>query len=276
LPTVTTGPAGEGVRLYYEEHGAGAPILCIHGAGSSAVLWEEAVAELARHGRAIAYDRRGCARSGRPAGYLRTSVGEHVHDAAALLAALTEEPAIVIGRSFGGWVALELALRHPDRVRGLALLEPDAPGLSPAADAWVAGLADRLRRVAAALGTEAVAEALIEEVAGPRAWAAMPDEARRVFAGNGPALLAELGAYAGARLDPEALARIEAPVLLVSSEESAPELQDPVLALGRAMPRAQAARVPGGHVIDPASPEVLAFVDGVLGAGGGVRGGSSG
>ena len=113
--------------------------------------------------------------------------------------------------------------------------------------------------------------ALIEEVAGPRAWAAMPDAARAVFAGNGPALLAELGSYAGARLDPEALARIEAPVLLVSSEESAPELQDPVLALGRAMPRARTARVPGGHVIDPASPAVLAFIDDVLGAGAGLR-----
>ncbi len=272
MPTVTTGPKGDGVRLYYEEHGEGAPILCIHGAGSSAVLWEHAVAELAGRGRTISYDRRGCARSGRPAGYNRTSVEEQAGDAVELLAALTDEPAILIGRSFGGWIALELAIRRPGRVRGLALLEPDAPGLSPAADAWVAGLGDRLRRVAAALGTEAVGKALIEEVAGPGAWSAMPEETRRVFAGNGPALLAELRAYEGARLDEGDLAGIDVPVLLVASEESAAELQDPVLALGRAMPQARTARVPGGHVIDPASPAVLAFVDEILGAGGGGAG----
>jgi non-heme chloroperoxidase len=42
-----------GVRLYYEERGAGAPIACIHGGGSSAVMWGEAVQELARLSRVI-------------------------------------------------------------------------------------------------------------------------------------------------------------------------------------------------------------------------------
>ena len=40
-----------GIRLYYEEHGAGAPIVCIHGGGSFALVWAEAVGELARLGR---------------------------------------------------------------------------------------------------------------------------------------------------------------------------------------------------------------------------------
>ena len=38
--------AVNGVRLYYEEHGEGDPILCIHGGGSTAVMWEQAVEEL--------------------------------------------------------------------------------------------------------------------------------------------------------------------------------------------------------------------------------------
>jgi pimeloyl-ACP methyl ester carboxylesterase len=45
-----------GVRLHYEEHGSGAPILCIHGAGSSAIAWADAARELARLGRVITYD----------------------------------------------------------------------------------------------------------------------------------------------------------------------------------------------------------------------------
>lgn len=121
-----------GVRLYHEEHGSGAPILCIHGGGSSALMWADAVAELARLGRVIAYDRRGCTRSERPEPYERTSVAEQADDAAALLDALAAVPAVVIGRSYGGAVAIDLALRYPDRVRALVLLEGDALGLSPA------------------------------------------------------------------------------------------------------------------------------------------------
>src|ERR671923_619489 len=102
-----------GVRLYYEAHGSGPPILCVHGAGSSALMWEAAVPRLARLGRVIAYDRRGCTRSQRPVPYDRTSVAEHADDAAALLVALAAAPAVVIGRSYGGAVATDLALRHP-------------------------------------------------------------------------------------------------------------------------------------------------------------------
>ena len=126
-----------GVNLYYEEHGTGTPILCIHGAGSSALLWAAAVEKLAGVARVIAYDRRGCSRSERPEPYERTSVAEHADDAAALLDALRAAPAIVIGHSYGGTVATDLALRYPDRVQALVLLEPDASReLAPAAAEW--------------------------------------------------------------------------------------------------------------------------------------------
>ena len=57
------------VQLYYEERGSGTPILGIHGAGSSALVWEEAAKQLSGLGRAITYDRRGCTRSERPDPY---------------------------------------------------------------------------------------------------------------------------------------------------------------------------------------------------------------
>jgi esterase len=161
MATTTTGLSANPVRLYYEERGNGPPILCIHGAGGTALAWADAVDKLARLGRVIAYDRRGCARSERPQPYARTSVGEHADDAAALLHALAAVPAIVVGRSYGGTVATDLALRYPDRVRALILLEPDAPReLAPAVAAWVDTLADRLRDTAAREGVDAVAEAL--------------------------------------------------------------------------------------------------------------------
>ena len=102
-----------GIRLHYEVHGSGAPVLCIHGAGSSALVWADAVEKLERVGRVIAYDRRGCSRSERPTPYERTSVGDHADDAAALLDAVGAAPAVVIGRSYGGTVATDLRSAIP-------------------------------------------------------------------------------------------------------------------------------------------------------------------
>jgi len=263
--TPTTGLSVNGVRLYYEEHGSGAPILCIHGAGGTALAWADAVDKLARLGRVIAYDRRGCARSERPQPYERTSIGEHADDAAALLDALTAVPAVVVGRSYGGTVATDLALRYPDRVRALVLLEPDAPReLAPAVAAWVDALADRLRQVAAREGVDAVAEALICEVAGKDAWRSFPDEIRQMLTRNGAAILAELEGQWWLQADAAALATIQQPALLIAAADSPPEFHEPIEALAQALPNARTALVGGGHLIDPAAPQVIAFIEDVL------------
>jgi esterase len=253
-----------GIRLYYEEHGEGTPILCIHGGGSSALVWADAVEELARLGRVIAYDRRGCTRSERPEPYERTSVAEQADDAATLLGALAAAPAVVIGRSYGGAVAIDLALRYADRVRALVLLEGDALGLSPAALEWTRALGDRLREVAAQDGVDAVYEALIGEVLGEGAWDTFPDEFRRILTQNGPALLAELGYVDELMPDAAAFAAIEKPTLLVAASDSPSEQHEMTEAMSGVLPHARTALVTGGHLIDPAAPEVLAFVEGVL------------
>lgn len=250
-----------GVRLYYEERGSGAPILCIHGAGSSAAVWSDAAARLARLGRAISYDRRGCSRSERPEPYERTSVSEHADDAAALLDALAAAPAVVIGRSYGGTVAIDLALRYPDRVRAFVVLEGDAPReLAPATARWLDAVAERLGAVAARAGVEAVPEALLDEVLGEGAWGSLPEELRRILAENGPAILAEVSGEWWLDADAAALATVRQPALLVAAADSRPELRDPTTALANVLPNSRTAIVDGGHLIDPAAPEVLAFV----------------
>lgn len=261
MPTLPT----NGVERNHEEHGSGAPIVCIHGAGSTALAWAHAIQKLSRLGRVIAYDRRGCSRSERPEPHERTSVAEHADDAAAMIDALGAAPAVVIGRSYGATVATDLALRHPDRVRALVLLEGDAPrDMAPAVAEWADAPTERLVEVGARSGVDAVAEALITAVAGEDAWPVLPAEVRRLLEGNRQASAPEVQGEWWLDADASALATIDQPVLLVAAADSPPALRQPVEPLEGARPNARTALVAGGHLIDPAAPEVLSFVREIL------------
>jgi len=259
MPTVRA----NGVSLHYEEQGAGASILCIHGTGSSTALWRDAAAELATRGRAIVYDRRGFGQSERPEP-LVIDVGQQADDAAALVDALGAAPAIVIGRSQGAEIAVDLALRHPDRVRALALLEGGGLSLSPALTAWVAELDEQIF-AAAERDVRTVGETLLRGVLGDEGWERLPEPVRQVFTDNGPAIVAE---ERGGLLDVtvEQLATIRQPTLLVAARDSPPALADATALVGASIPSARVDWVDGGHLIDPAHPGVLAFVDEVLAA----------
>jgi pimeloyl-ACP methyl ester carboxylesterase len=253
-----------GVHLYVEEHGDGLPILCIHGGGSTAMMWSDAFPELAKLGRVIAYDRRGCSRSDRPEPYESTTVREQADDAAALLDALTDKPAVVIGRSYGGAVAVELALLERDRVLALVLLEGDALGVSRTGLEWTREVRGVLQEVAVQEGPDAIYEALIDQVMGPQAWESFPEQVRSILTANGPALLAELHYVEEDLPDADALATIDKPVLLVAASESPPAQRDMTDAMAAAIPDARKTIVDGGHLINPASVEVLDFVRDVL------------
>ena len=261
MPNITV----NGAALYYETHGAGEPILGIHGTPSSARLWKIAARQLADRGRCIIYDRRGFDRS-KPAGPLETvDLADHVDDAAALLDALAEGPAVVIGRSTGGQIALELARRAPEKVRALVLLEPALFTVDPQAAAW----AERLRHSVlqhAAVAASSASEAVFRVALGDETWESLPDDLKDLFTAASPAVLAEMrgnGLDLSAQpltLSVDDLAAISQPALLVSSEDSPEALRRVNARLAETMPHTEAVLVPGGHLIDPAHPSVLDFL----------------
>jgi esterase len=251
-----------GVSLFYEEHGAGEAIVGIHEAGSAAAFWRDAAHELARHGRTIVYDRRGCCRSERPEPYA-TNVHEQADDAAALIDALGAAPAIVIGRSYGGAIALDLALRYPDRVRGLVQLEGDGGlSLSEAATRELADFAEQVFALAE-VDMSTVAETVVRGVLGAEAWEGFPEEAKQILTANGPAMVAELrGGYPDVRA--EQLSAMDQPTLLVGGRDSLLDYTEVISLTAAAIPSARVEWVEGGHLISPSHPTVLAFIDEVL------------
>lgn len=118
--------------------------------------------------------------------------------------------------------------------------------------------------MAAQDGVDAVYEALIGEVLGDGAWDSFPGEVRRMLTQNGPAALAELRYVDEVMPDAAAFATIDKPTLLVAASASPPEQREMTGAMAGVLPNARTALVAGGHLIDPAAPEVLAFVEEVL------------
>src|SRR5436305_15046696 len=87
------------VELYYERHGAGDPLIFVHGSWGDADNWALVAPALAERFDVVAYDRRGHSRSEQSAGQGATT--EDVADLAALIEELRLPPSVVVGNSFG-------------------------------------------------------------------------------------------------------------------------------------------------------------------------------
>jgi pimeloyl-ACP methyl ester carboxylesterase len=111
--------SNQGVRLHWEESGAGEPVLLVHGLGYTLDMWHRTVPALQPRRRVIRFDNRGVGGSDVPEGAY--SVADMADDAVAVLDAAGVERADIAGASLGGAIAQEVALRHPSRVRGLVL-----------------------------------------------------------------------------------------------------------------------------------------------------------
>ena len=123
-PEVARSITAAGIRTNYHDLGSGAPVLLIHGSGpgvSGWANWRLLMAPLAERARVIAPDMAGFGYSERPAGFAY-GMDAWVRQAVGLLDALGIARADLVGNSFGGGLALALAIRHPERVRRLVLM----------------------------------------------------------------------------------------------------------------------------------------------------------
>lgn len=109
------------LKIHYQEFGSGKPLVLIHGYGSSTYSWKDVVEPLAKTNRVIALDLKGFGFSDKPEGdYSRVAQAEVV---ARFLEKLRIEKAWIAGNSMGGEIAANLAIRHPDKIYGLVLID---------------------------------------------------------------------------------------------------------------------------------------------------------
>ncbi|MGH2599857.1 MAG: alpha/beta fold hydrolase [Dehalococcoidia bacterium] len=114
------------LRVAYRVFGQGAPILLIMGLTGTLELWDPTlVAALARHSLVVAFDNRGMGETANTGDYPFEQIAD---DAACLIEVLGLEAPTVLGWSTGGSIALDLAVRHPERVGRLVLYAGDCGG----------------------------------------------------------------------------------------------------------------------------------------------------
>jgi pimeloyl-ACP methyl ester carboxylesterase len=113
-----------GTTLAYREQGEGEPVVFVHGSASDLRAWEQQLPAAGRAYRAIAYSRR----FARPNEDIDPEADDqmlpHVEDLATFLREIDAAPAHLVGNSWGAFISLLTAVRHPDLVRTLVLEEP--------------------------------------------------------------------------------------------------------------------------------------------------------
>jgi len=148
---------GDRVRIYFEEHGDGTPLVLAYGIGGNADLWDVNVEALAARYRVVLWEPRGHARSDSPADPARYSFHRWALDLRDLLDHLNIRRAHVGGLSLGAGIATRFALLYPARVRSLLVTNSSsAAGLPLSVDNLV--MRARSIQITLSEGMDAMAE----------------------------------------------------------------------------------------------------------------------
>lgn len=213
----------DGVRLYYEIHGRGTPVVLIMGLGGSGRAWGLQLPEFSRHHRVVVPDNRGVGRSDMPDGPY--TMADFSGDLLAVLDTADVASAHVVGVSMGGLIAQEFYHLHPDRVRSLTLV---ATGAGPADPAYIPPepeVWEVLNMDRAAADPRTVVERMNETFYHPDYRARIPDLAERIleFQEREPqpphAFHAQLASASTHTPNSPRLHRIHVPCLVVHGED---------------------------------------------------------
>jgi pimeloyl-ACP methyl ester carboxylesterase len=235
----------------------------IHGTGANADCWGDCFIDLSRDVRAIAYDRRSYSRSiHAPINSLAT----HTDDLAGLLRQTQAVPAVLVGWSFGGPMALRLAASNPELIRALVLVEPALPWLRCVEPVLLGALMRARRDQLRGRPLEAVE--VFERWAGSHrdggksGFDSQPQAARQAQLDNAQAALREMGMMPWHAVSAQSVAAVRCPVTILLGEQSPRWYQGVGRAIKRTLPATIVIDVAGaGHFVHIDNPGV--FVDSI-------------
>jgi 3-oxoadipate enol-lactonase len=254
--------ASDGVRLAFEERGEGEPLLFVQGLGYDRLGFGPLPERLAEDFRVITFDNRGVGDSDVPEGPY--SVPQMAADALAVLDAAGVDRANVLGVSLGGFIAQELALSHPERVRKLVLVSTAAGTQPPCFPMPERGLEAFARFQT--MEREAGFRLMVENSLGDHGVRERPELVDEIYAyrlERGPTLAGwQAQAVAGATFDAyERIPGIAAPTLVVHSDTDSVVDARNAQILAERIPDARLHLVPDrGHLVIWEEGESLAPV----------------
>ncbi|HEY1014611.1 MAG TPA: alpha/beta fold hydrolase [Herpetosiphonaceae bacterium] len=261
----------DGVTLAYDDSGSGPPVVLLHAFPLSKEMWRGQVEALRDAYRVIAPDLRGHGGSA-----LRgdsATMEQMADDVLALLDRLGLGRVALGGLSMGGYVALNLARRHPGRLAALVLADTRAGADSAEGREGRAATA----RKALEQGAPAIADQLLPKLLAPATQRDQPglvSEVRALIEATSPAAIAAASHGMAARADSTAaLPAFGAPTLVLVGAEDALTPPSESEAMRAAIPGAQLEIIPGaGHLSNLEQPAAFnqalrGFLDGLPRAG---------
>jgi pimeloyl-ACP methyl ester carboxylesterase len=253
--------SSDGTAIAVERRGRGRPLVVVHGGLGARTSYAPVADLLADRLEFFLYDRRG--RGASDWGDAEHSLQQEVDDLRAVVA-LAGPRAVVLGHSFGGAVVLE-GLTGSIVPAGAVLYEPAVGFAVPDADALAAApdgetlLVEGFRQL--------VENGGLREDERQSALAAKPSPAWDALVAAAPTLPREMAAVAAFEVDPDALAAVRVPTLVLLGDASGPRHRAICRSITRSLGNAELEVLPGqGHVAHLAAPDLIAssisrFVD---------------
>ncbi len=240
--------------LYYEECGSGEPVVLIHGGQLDCRMWDDQFRKFAQRYRVIRYDVRGYGKSEMPS---RPYADEK--DLLGLLDFLHIDRAHLVGLSLGGRIAIDFAVRYPQRVKSLVLAGPGLSGYQ-----WAADEAQRGEHIDKAARDESAEAAAALWLKDPYMAPAMENpqlvpRLRRLAMENARCWL--INPMLGRALVPPAIKRlgeIRAPTLIIVGDRDVPDIQAIVKLLEKGIRGARKVVIAGsGHMVNMEKPRAF-------------------
>jgi pimeloyl-ACP methyl ester carboxylesterase len=233
--------------LAAEERGSGPPLVLVHGTGVNSRFWGGVPDALAGDYAVVTYDRRGFGRASKPP---VSDYAVHAHDLIALLAE-RPGPAVLVGWSAGGIVALDVALQRPDLVRSLVLYEVPLHAKSHPSIGLLRTIVQvqvRRRLLRDEKGaTRAFLRFVFVETSGQNALDRWPKQLQAEIERDAHATLLEVDAGTGEHLTIPRIASLAVPVIGIVGDGTSSMPRAAMDRLGRILPQMQVRVLNGGH-----------------------------